>query len=69
VPFNKINREIPSWLEEIVSKDNRAHVADNQVFHPLFFNFASLLLKHCTAELLDQEDDYGPDQKATFADL
>lgn len=27
------------------------------------------MLKHCTAELLDQEEDYGPEQKAVFKTL
>ena len=67
--FNEVEKYVPDWLKEVVSKDNRAHVGDQQVFHPLFFTFASSVLKHVTSELLDQEDDYGPESKAVFKAL
>lgn len=53
VKFNAMPKEIPTWIEEAIKTDNRAHVADTQIFHPLFFAFSAQLLKHCTAELLD----------------
>ena len=54
--FNNYEKTIPTWIDEAVKKDNRAHVADQQVFNPLFFSFASQLLKYCTADLLDLDD-------------
>ena len=39
--FNNYEKTIPTWIDEAVKKDNRAHVADQQVFNPLFFSFAS----------------------------
>ena len=69
VNFNKVEKEIPDWLSDLVKKDNRAHVGDKQVFHPLFFTFASHILKHVTKDLLDCEDDYGPESKQIFKDL
>ena len=64
-----MEKKIPDWLRDVVTKDNRAHVADQQVFHPLFFTFASQVLKHVTSNLLDMEDDYGPESKAVFKGL
>lgn len=66
VKFNAMPKEIPSWLEQFIINDNRSHIADGQVFHSLFFNFASSLLKHITAELLDQEEEYEPDKSHIF---
>ena len=67
--FNQVEKFVPDWLKEVVSKDNRAHIGDQQVFHPLFFNFAAQVMKHVTGELLDSEDDYGPEAKAVFKGL
>lgn len=69
VAFNSVEKEVPDWIKDAVTKDNRACVSDSQIFHPLFFNFTTTLLKHCTANLLDQEDDCSPSQKPVFSQL
>lgn len=69
VAFNSVEKVVPDWIKETVTKDNRACVSDSQVFHPLFFSFTTTLLKHCTADLLDQEDDCSPEDKPVFEQL
>lgn len=39
------------------------------MFHPLFFNFASHVLKHCISELLDVQEDLGSESRPTFQGL
>ena len=46
IKFNEVPKQIPDWIADSIKADNRAAVADSQVFHSLFFNFASKVMKH-----------------------
>ena len=54
---------IPDWISDRIQKDNRAYLADLQVFNPLFFNFATELLKHCNVEIVHKEDELGAEAR------
>lgn len=63
IKFNEVPKQIPDWIADSIKADNRAAVADSQVFHSLFFNFAAKVMKHVVGELLDLEEDYEPEER------
>lgn len=52
IPFNEVQKSIPSWISELTGVDNKSFMVDAQLFNEDFFEFMKRIFKQVGNELL-----------------